>query len=212
MTNDNNIRPIRGQVFVAYAYGLYPKDDYRKIYAEIEAEYPVRFIFADEKITNMHIMAKIESYIKGADFSIFDISGWNPNVTLELGFAMARARTGTSRLIQSTLTLMMCQVTSKASTEIQYSSLTEYAGKLLALMDQRYSKVEKRAPIADHLDSMQTDVLTLLARSPGLKIAEIAEILNVDVKLAQVVVAPLVGERLETTGNRKGTKYFLSAA
>src|SRR6185369_15567184 len=80
---------LRKQVFVAYSYKLYPKDDYRKLYREIERQYDVTFIFADEKITNMHIMKKIESYIRSSDFSIFDISGWNPNVTLELGFAMA---------------------------------------------------------------------------------------------------------------------------
>jgi predicted nucleotide-binding protein len=78
----------RKQVFIAYSYKLYPKEDYRRIYRELEADYDVTFIFADEKITNMHIMKKIETFIRGSDFSIFDISGWNPNVTLELGFAM----------------------------------------------------------------------------------------------------------------------------
>src|SRR5689334_11857778 len=80
---------LRKQVFVAYSYRLYPKDDYRKLYKQLEERYDVTFIFADEKITNMHIMKKIETFIRGSDFSIFDISGWNPNVTLELGFAMA---------------------------------------------------------------------------------------------------------------------------
>jgi hypothetical protein len=84
--------PQRKQVFVAYSYRLYPKADYRKVYKELEEKFDVTFIFADEKITNMHIMKKIETFIRGSDFSIFDISGWNPNVTLELGFAMAARR------------------------------------------------------------------------------------------------------------------------
>src|SRR5260370_20105549 len=77
------------QVFVAYSYKTYPKDDYRAVFTGLEKTYDVRFVFADEKITNMHIMQKIISYIRSSDFSLFDISGWNPNVTLELGFAMA---------------------------------------------------------------------------------------------------------------------------
>ena len=74
----------RKQVFVAYSYRLYPKADYRRVYRYLGEKYDVTFLFADEKITNMQIMKKIETFIRGSD-----ISGWNPNVTLELGFAMA---------------------------------------------------------------------------------------------------------------------------
>jgi len=62
------------QVFVAYAYNLYNKKDYRKVFSNLEKAYGVKFIFADEKITNMHILQKIISYIRGSDFSLFDIS------------------------------------------------------------------------------------------------------------------------------------------
>lgn len=85
----NTAPPLRKQVFVAYSYRLYPKTDYRSVFKALEKKYDVSFIFADEKITNMHIMKKIESFMRSSDFSLFDISGWNPNVTLELGFAMA---------------------------------------------------------------------------------------------------------------------------
>jgi hypothetical protein len=44
------------QVFVAYAYNLYDQRDYRKVYASLEKAFGVKFIFADEKITNMHIL------------------------------------------------------------------------------------------------------------------------------------------------------------
>ena len=77
------------QIFVAYAYTLYDQRDYRKVYSALEKAFGVKFIFADEKITNMHILQKIISYIRGSDFSLFDISAWNPNVTLELGIALA---------------------------------------------------------------------------------------------------------------------------
>lgn len=75
-------------IFVAYAYNLYDRRDYRKVFTSLEQAFGVKFIFADEKITNMHIMQKIISYIQASDFSIYDISGWNPNVTLELGIGM----------------------------------------------------------------------------------------------------------------------------
>lgn len=46
--------------------------------------------------------------------------------------------------------------------------------------------------------------------NPGLKIGEIAEKLAIPVEVAKVVVRPLTttGE-LETTGVKKGTRYYL---
>jgi len=75
------------QIFVAYSYRLYPKADYRKVYKELSEAFNVEFVFADEKITSLHILQKIANYIRSSRFGIYDISGWNANVTLELGLA-----------------------------------------------------------------------------------------------------------------------------
>jgi predicted nucleotide-binding protein len=75
------------QVFVAYSYRLYPKADCRKVYKELAQAFHVEFIFADEKITSLYILQKIANYIRSSRFGIYDISGWNANVTLELGLA-----------------------------------------------------------------------------------------------------------------------------
>lgn len=42
---------------------------------------------ANDKITTDHLLAKITADLHKCDFAIFDISGWNPNVCLELGLA-----------------------------------------------------------------------------------------------------------------------------
>src|SRR5215212_6916305 len=76
------------QVFVAYSYRLYPTRDYRRVYKNLEKAFGVSFVFADEKISNLHILQKIVNYIRQSRFGIYDISGWNPNVTLELGLAL----------------------------------------------------------------------------------------------------------------------------
>jgi hypothetical protein len=52
------------QIFVAYSYKLYPKADYRKVYQELSKAFQVEFVFADEKITNLHILQKIANYIR----------------------------------------------------------------------------------------------------------------------------------------------------
>lgn len=42
---------------------------------------------ANDKITNDHLLVKISRDIKECDFAIFDITGWNANVCMELGLA-----------------------------------------------------------------------------------------------------------------------------
>ena len=80
------------EVFVAYSYSLYPKEHYLRPFKALEGAFGVRFTFADEKITNQHILEKVAEMVRRAKFSIFDISDWNPNVTLELGFAQGAGK------------------------------------------------------------------------------------------------------------------------
>ena len=42
-------QPLQKQIFIAYAYNLYDKSDYRRIFATHEKTYGVKFIFADER-------------------------------------------------------------------------------------------------------------------------------------------------------------------
>jgi hypothetical protein len=62
------------QIFVAYSYRLYPRADYRKVYKELAEAFHVDFVFADEKITSLHILQKIANYIRSSRFGIYDIS------------------------------------------------------------------------------------------------------------------------------------------
>jgi len=48
---------------------------------------PWKVKIASEKVTSDHLLKKIITDMKASDFAIFDISGWNPNVCLELGLA-----------------------------------------------------------------------------------------------------------------------------
>ena len=58
------------QIFVAYSYRLYPSADYRRVYRGLETAFGVKFIFADEKISNLHILQKIVNYIRESKFGI----------------------------------------------------------------------------------------------------------------------------------------------
>jgi hypothetical protein len=199
---------LQKQIFVAYAYNLYDKRDYRKVFASLEKTYGIKFIFADEKITNMHILQKIISYIRSSDFSIFDISGWNPNVTLELGIAIADSDNWYICFNPDKTPVDEVPSDIKGIDRIQYTSFSELEEKLTVLLEQRYPKEEQRQPLDDYISGLQADVSSLLEKSPGLRMEEIAEILKVNVKMAQVIVMPLVGSTLRVEGKTRGARYF----
>lgn len=201
----------RRQVFVAYSYKLYPKNDYRKFYRELEKQYDVTFIFADETISNMHIMRKIESYIRNSDFSIFDVSGWNPNVTLELGFAMALNDQWYIALDPSKTETKEVPSDLRGLDRIEYISYTELQTKLTILMEQYYQK-RKQPVIDEFLSNRSSQVLEILAKSPGLTAISLSELLSLDVQVLQLLILhPLLAKgKLTGKGKTRGRKYYLA--
>lgn len=195
------------QVFVAYSYRTYPKADYRRVFNSLEREYDVRFIFADEKITNMHIMQKIVSYIRSSDLCLFDISGWNPNVTLELGYAMATQKSKWYIAVNPKKTKMK-EVPSdlRGIDRIQYESYDELGTKVSALIEQTYEK--RPSTVEDYILGLRAQLLAQFKKKDGFNINEIATLLGVEIRVAQLVVEPLVDVKLRTQGQKKGTRYF----
>lgn len=72
-------------VFIACPY-----DDSKFKFSSFKAELqtlPFVVEFANTTLETKHLLDKIKRLIKAADFSFFDLSMWNPNVSLELGLA-----------------------------------------------------------------------------------------------------------------------------
>jgi hypothetical protein len=201
--------PVNKKVFVAYAYNLYDKRDYRKTFANLESAFGVQFIFADEKITNMHILAKITSYIDAADFSLFDISSWNPNVTLELGIALAKSDQWYICFNPDKTDLKEVPSDIRGIDRIQYNSFSDLEDKLTVLLEQRYPRSVPRS-VDDFLLDIQNRITDLLNRQPGLRSAEIATVLNMDKRFVQMAVSGLIGQSLRMEGRTKGARYYPS--
>ena len=200
---------VTKQIFVAYAYNLYDERDYRKVYSALEKAFDVKFIFADEKITNMHILQKIISYIRGSDFSLFDISSWNPNVTLELGIALATSQDWYICFNPEKTDVKEVPSDIRGLDRIQYTSFSDLEDRLSVLLDQRYPRGTHRS-VDDYFESAKQQVIDLLRKQPGLRVNEIADILNMNKKMAQVVVSQLVtDEQLRMEGKTRGAKYVL---
>jgi hypothetical protein len=196
------------QIFVAYAYALYARADYRKVFKNLHHAFEVDFVFADERITNLHILTKIENYIRESQFGIYDISGWNANVTLELGLAFGLGERAFIAFDPAKTNLDEVPADLRGIDRIQYSSYSELEEGVGELIGQELpipTLHEAENPLA----ALRRRALELLAAKPGLKIRDIAVALGITGDLAQVVVRPLVGAGIRTEGQTRGMKYYL---
>jgi hypothetical protein len=71
-------------VFVGHPFAnRFPVKKFRKIFKEL----PFKVIYGNTDLQTEHLLDVIRASVGKADFSIFDLSDWNPNVALELGLA-----------------------------------------------------------------------------------------------------------------------------
>ena len=196
------------QIFVAYSYKLYPKADYRRVFQEMAKAFQVEFVFADEKLTSLHILQKIANYIRESRFGIYDISGWNPNVTLELGLAFGLSEKAFIAIDPAKTGIDEVPSDLRGMDRIQYSSYAELQSGLERLLAQEFP-FQPTHDVENQLTQLRGQAVKLVAESEGLKIPDIAVLLGVSVDIAKLVVKPLVGEKLRIEGVKRGAKYYL---
>jgi predicted nucleotide-binding protein len=195
------------QIFVAYSYKLYPKDDYRKVYSELAKAFQVKFIFADEKITNLHILQKIVNYIRSSRFGIYDISGWNPNVTLELGLAFGLNEKAYIAIDPAKTKVDEVPADLRGIDRIQYNSYSELQKGLETLLAQELP-LQRSSEMENQLQELRVKAIEVVSQADGLKIPDIAKVLGISTDLAKLVVKPLVGDVLRMKGVKRGAKYY----
>jgi hypothetical protein len=72
------------KVFVGHPFGgRFPTKKFREIFKSL----PFTVIYGNTDLQTKHLLMIMKSNISKSDFSIFDLSNWNPNVALELGLA-----------------------------------------------------------------------------------------------------------------------------
>ncbi len=206
-------------VFVAYPYEK-SKADYRAAFSEVGEEFDVTFVYADERITNKQILDKIKNMIEEAAFSIFDITTWNPNVSLELGIAVGL---GEDYYILFDPTVDQTDVPSDIGgiDRLQYKDYATLKSELRRLLEQQYgapsdeesSEAGRGDDFNAHIERLRGEDPSIVEADPGIQMGGIASKLGVPIEFAQSISRPLLesGE-LETRGARRGMRYFVKGA
>lgn len=213
LRDEEQPQPSVSSIFVAYPY-TFSEADYRGAFKEVSDDFDVQFVFADERITNVHILEKITEMIREAEFSLFDITTWNPNVALELGIVVG-AELDYYILFNPSVEQGDVPADLGGIDRIQYRDYAELKAGLRRLMTQQFGspEPEPREPagkeIVEGLNALRGRIPEVVASEPGLQIGGIASALGVQVDMAQVLVKPLIGQHLVTRGIKRGTKYYL---
>jgi hypothetical protein len=202
----SQLRKRGRQVFVAYSYREYDKQDYRAPYEKVGKAFNVHFVFADEKITSLHILQKIVSYIRESQFGIYDITAWNPNVTLELGLALGMDERAFIALNPAKTNLDDVPSDLKGVDRLQYSSFATLEAELERLLSQTLPPPPPEDE-GDYLTKLQDRIVEIVKYYDGIGVTNIAKIAGVNIDLARIAVRNELDRRLRSTGNTKGTKY-----
>jgi hypothetical protein len=195
----------KGQVFVAYPWGLYDdRDFYKKAYTDLQKALNVKFVFAEERVSSGHVLDKIIDMINGADFGIYDVSGWNANVTLEYGVARGLSAKAYIAFNPEKTDLEDVPSDVKGYDRLQYTSLTELSEKVANVVAQELGTGGK--PV-DPLEETSDRLLAQIRKTPGKSARQYAEVLGERLDLVQLLLRRNATQ-LRTTGQTRGMKYF----
>jgi hypothetical protein len=138
-------------VFVAYPYRFGVA--YRRALNERFKGTDVEFRYADDNIMNAHVMDKIRRMMREADVSFFDVTGANPNVMLELGFAMGGDEPGFVGVQRDAVDAMNADILGWDT--LRYDDFPDLANKLFEYIMNR--RVPARPP-TQHIAIAQVSV------------------------------------------------------
>ena len=195
------------QVFVAYSYRHLDKRDYRRVFERVGKKFEVTFVFADERISSLHILQKIANYIKESQFGIYDITAWNPNVTLELGLALGMGERVFIALNPSLTELIDVPSDLKGVDRLQYSAFSSLEDELERLLSQTlppHTDEEERT----YKLRLQDKIVELVEQSPRISLAVISKAVGVSSVLVKIAIKNELNARLMAAGDGRGTKYF----
>jgi predicted nucleotide-binding protein len=196
------------KIFVAHPYKSIPIDDYRAAFKDLERQFKgVKFVYADEEITSDYILEKIERMILEADFSLFDVTTWNPNVALELGLAHGLKR---QIYILFNPTVDATEVPSdiRGKERIQYNSLSELKSKMALVLQKHLPK--DSTTITTEYDTIKANILDYVGKNDQVGSARIADALSLNQGVLRSILYELKDSgALKTYGAKRGMKYGL---
>jgi hypothetical protein len=190
-------------VFVAYPWSVYGQRDYRAVYEALEKPLTVKFLFAEDRIESVHVLEKIRSMIAEANFGIYDVTSWNPNVTLEYGLAIGMKTTAFIAFNPDRTTTADVPTDVKGYDRLQYRDLDQLGNKVATLVAQQLGPGPRPA---DPLEDDRVKLMGTIRTHPGKTVGELSTLTAMKIDYLRMLLGRSADE-LVTTGQTKGTRY-----
>jgi hypothetical protein len=208
------------KIFVAFPYDPEPLEGYRQIYRNIEKTNDlVHFVFADERIASDMVLNKIRDYIAECQFSLCDVTGWNPNVCLEFGLAIGMgkpvhilyrtARPGLlGRMVGRSPATPDLPIDMRGYDRIDYQDTRTLTLGLEKLIEQELPKPDPG--LSSAMTLLREKIYKLIESNPALKKTEIATRLGLEVTdIGSAVDGLLRAGRIERRGKYNNTVFYV---
>jgi hypothetical protein len=193
------------RVFVAYPWKVYPNPgNYKKAFTDLEKPLAVTFVFAEQRISTGTILEKIIEMIRESAFGIYDVTAWNPNVTLEYGIARGLGVPAFIAFNPEKTDMGDVPTDVRGYDRLQYGDFTELSEKVATLVGQQLGTAPRQE---DPIQSDRRRLLAVVNDNPGKMVGELADLTDFSVDYVQLLLRRSTNE-LRTTGKTKGQRYF----
>jgi len=203
-------------VFVACPYSPPPLEGYRDVYDKIQRAFPyVKFCFADEKINSDAILDRVVAYIREASVCACDITGWNANVTMELGLALGMGKRVQLLFLEqrrlfgrSQMSGLELPVNIRGRARMNYQDAASLQAGLRAFVQQEVANPDLNVA-SGALKALCESIYGLLGIEPGLKRFEIARHLGMETPDVRRPLEHLIREeRIYQVGGGVNAQFY----
>lgn len=199
--------PADRHIFVAYPWELYEdRTAYKRAYTTSEKALNVKFDFAEQRVSTGTVLEKIVEMIESAALGIYDVSGWNANVTLEYGVAIGLS---SKRFIAFNPALTDAgdvPTDVRGYDRLQYKDLDELS---TAVEDLVVQELGTGGPPIDPLESDRRGLLQVIGAHPNQTLRGLTDVTGFRRDYVQLLLARSRSE-LKITGATRGTRYSLA--
>jgi hypothetical protein len=199
--------PPDRHIFVAYPWDLYPdRTAYKRAYTTTEKALNVKFDFAEQRVSTGTVLEKIVEMIESAALGIYDVTGWNANVTLEYGVAVGL---GSKRFIAfNPASTDVADVPSdvRGYDRLQYGSFEDLSA---AVEDLVVQELGTGGGAIDPLESDRRGLIQVIKDNPNQTLRGLTDLTGFRKDYVQLLLRRSSSE-LAITGATRGTRYSLN--
>lgn len=160
-----NVEGDLEQVFLGYPYGAKHAPWWTNCRAELEAKYEFKFTVPSGEEAIGGLFKKIAERIAKSGLCVFDLTGSNPNVCIELGFAAALGKP--IKIARASDDSAPVPADVQGQDRIEFSSEQDLTDKLKRFLSQYYKPSDYRLKEARWTEQLIANRLSLLLGRRG---------------------------------------------